>query len=190
MDPWQETTSINTPTATERTGAGPVELLLAFENSFISESDFFDTATRNQALINKTPVSFEKLPDSEEYLARLEAKLGKFGVGGNLAKGKAVGSRRKEEEGLVLELSAAREAALVQFVGEQGGTEGRSEEEISGEREVTTNYIARRLQPVQPVTEGEVVVLTKSDSLAVDQEEGEEGVERIVKTSENSEERS
>ena len=75
----------------------------------------------------------------------------------------------------MLELSAAREAALVQFVGEQGGAEGRSEEEISGEKEVTTNYLTRRLQPVQPVTEGEVVELTKSDSLAVNQEkEGEE----------------
>ena len=187
MDPWQATTSINTPTPTERTeGAGPVELLLGFENSFISDSsDFFDTATRSQALIDKTPVSFEKLPDSEEYLAKLEAKLGKLRVGGDLVKGKAIGSRRKEEEGLVLELSAAREAALVQFVGEQGGTEGRSEEEISGEREVTTNYIARRLQPVQPVTEGEVVVLTKSDSLAVDQEEGEEGGERSEEVCEN-----
>ena len=186
MDPWQATTSINTPTPTERTeGAGPVELLLGFENSFISDSDSFDAATRNQALIHKTPVSFEKLPDSEEYLARLETKLGKLRVGGNLGKGKAIGSRRKEEEGLVLELSAAREAALVQFVGEQGGTEGRSEEEISGEREVTTNYIARRLQPVQPVTEGEVVVLTKSDSLAVDQEEGEEGGERSEEVCEN-----
>jgi len=69
-------------------------------------------------------------------------------------------------------------------MGEQGGTEGRSEEEISGEREVTTNYITRRLQPVQPVTEGEVVVLTKSDSLAVNQEEGEEG-ERSQEVCEN-----
>ena len=184
MDPWQTTTSIDTQTPTEPTGAGPVELLLGFENSFISDSEFFDTATCNQALSHKTPVSFEKLPDSEKYLAKLEAKLGKLRVGGNLAKGKAVGSKRKEEEGLVLELRAAREAALVQFVEEQGGTEGRSEEEILGEREVTTNYITRRLQPVQPVTEGEVVVLTKSDSLAVNQEEGEEG-ERSQEVCEN-----
>ena len=178
MDPWANT-SINTPTPAEQAGAEPVELLLRFENSFISDSsDFFDAASLDPTQIHKIPGSFERLPDSEEYLSKLEARLGKLRAGSNLAKGKAVGGKRKEEEELVLELRAAKEAALVQLVNrgeEQGGTGGRSEEEISGEREVTTNYIARRLQPVQPVTEGEVVVLTKSDSLAVNQEEGEEG---------------
>jgi len=109
MDPWQDKTSINTPAHAEE----PVELLLAFENSFISDSsDIFDTASRNQALIHKTPVSFEKLPDSEEYLAKLEAKLGKLRVGGNLAKGKAVGSGRKEEEGLVSSMRNAQATRL------------------------------------------------------------------------------
>ena len=75
----------------------------------------------------------------------------------------------------MLELRAAREAALVQLVNRGEDQEGRSEEEISGEKEVTTNYLTRRLQPVQPVTEGEVVELTKSDSLAVNQEKEGKG---------------
>ena len=169
MDPWT-TPSINSSTTKQQTEPRSPDQLLGFENSFISDGDFSEG---NQALVKNTPVIFEKLPDSEEYLAKLEAKLGKLKIGSNLAKGKA--SKRKEEEGLVLELRAAREAALVQLVNRGEHQEGRSEEEISGEKEVTTNYLTRRLQPVQPVTEGEVVELTKSDSLAVNQEkEGEE----------------
>jgi len=127
--------------------------LLQFENSFLS-----DCSRKSESFI-----TFEKLPDSASYLARLEAKLGKVQGG---REGEVLPrNRRAAETNLVLGLSQAKECALAQLVNCDTSVWGRTGEEVEEEQEVRAGYLARRLVPQQPLTQGEQVVLTQADHL-------------------------
>ena len=104
---------------------------------------------------------FEKLPDTKDYLARLESKLQGLGVVRD-------SSRRREEAALVLELEQGKEAALSQLV----RSETSSREEV--EEEVRVGRIVRRLVPEQALTQGEKVRLTRADHLEKEQEKEQE----------------
>lgn len=123
---------------------------LKFESSFIPDTHGCD----------RESVKFEKLPDSENYLERLEKKLVKVKGG--------AGGRRREEACLVQELREGKETALAQLV------LGEAREEEEQEQEVRPGYLVRRLVPQQPLTQGEQQVLTGADHLERLQEQQEQ----------------
>lgn len=132
--------------------AGPIRL--GFEDSFVTSQQ------------SDQEVEFEKLPDSETYLKSLEEKLGRLE-----GRRKPVGSVGKivtEEKLLVESLSKAKKAALDNLVYDDVGNTGSVELEL--EQIITTNYLARRLMPEQPLNQGEIVELTKTDLLEQEQE--------------------
>ena len=162
MDPWllpaaassdQEDTGIDTSAPRgQLQGGQPSPQRREFENSFISEPCHHGSSG---------PVIFEKLPDTKDYLARLEGKL--QGLGG--VRDSSRRSGRREEAALVLELEQGKEAALSQLV----RCETSSREEV--EEEVRVGRIVRRLVPEQALTQGEKVRLTRADHLEKEQEE-------------------
>jgi len=132
--------------------AGPIRL--GFEDSFVNNQQ------------TDQEVTFEKLPDSATYLRRLEEKLGRLEV-----KRKPVGSVGKivtEEKLLVESLSRAKKIALDNLVFDDVGNTGSVDLDI--EQIIPTNYLARRLVPQQPLNQGEIVELTKTDLLEQEQE--------------------
>lgn len=164
MDPWmlprigldtsQEPTEEPRELQVELQGEHHQDNRLQFENSFLS----------GHSQKSENLICFEKLPDSAEYLSRLEAKLGKLQ---GAREGKVVlrNSSRSAETDLVEGLSEARESALAALVNCDTSVWGRTGEEVEEEQEVRTGYIARRLVPQQPLTQGEQVVLTRADHL-------------------------
>ena len=166
MDPWllpapaassdQEDTGIDTSAPWgQLQGGQPPSQRREFENSFISEPCHHGSSG---------PVIFEKLPDTKDYLARLESKL--QGLGG--VRDSSRRSGRREEAALVLELEQGKEAALSQLV----RSETSSREEV--EEEVRVGRIVRRLVPEQALTQGEKVRLTRADHLEKEQEKKEQ----------------
>jgi len=169
MDPWKPQSNIEDRINQQEARIG--EDTLQFESSFISDFPKYESL-----------ITFEKLPDSADYLARLEAKLGKLQTKSD--RRNLGGSRRVTESGLVQELEQAKQAALSELVSREGSVAGRSDQEVQEDREVRTGYIVRRLLPEQPVCQGEKVELTKADHLENQVEEEKE--EKVGKDQELS----
>lgn len=137
-DPWSEAQS-------EAGGSVTNNSRLDFEDKFVEGFD------------KNTEVSFEKLPDSSDYLRSLESKLSKL-TGARHSKEKS-----SKKDTLVEDLARAREDALVNFV--TSGDISNNSEDIDLERSLEVHPLARRLVPEQAITVGEQVVLTKADQL-------------------------
>jgi len=110
-----------------------------FEDNFVIDSD---------------KVTFEKLPDSKEYLEKLEKKLNKI----SHSKPKTLNTKD-----FLTDFAKAKEQALTGFVLSSDNT--IDNEEIDLDSNKTVNPIARRIEPKQALTVGEEVILVKSDHL-------------------------
>lgn len=146
-DPWSEAQS-------EAGGSVTNNSRLDFEDKFVEGFD------------KNTEVSFEKLPDSSDYLRSLESKLSKL-TGARHSKEKS-----SKKDTLVEDLARAREDALVNFV--TSGDISNNSEDIDLERSLEVHPLARRLVPEQAITVGEQVVLTKADQLEKEQQRDSE----------------
>jgi len=142
-DPWSEAQS-------EAGGSVINNSRLDFEDKFVEGFD------------KNTEVSFEKLPDSSEYLQSLERKLSK------LTAARHSKDKSSKKDTLVEDLARAREDAIVNFV--TSGDISNTSEDIDLERSLEVHPLARRLIPEQALTVGEQVVLTKADQLEKEQE--------------------
>jgi len=148
-DPWREAQSEAGTSVTSNSR-------LDFEDKFVEGFD------------KNTEVSFEKLPDSAEYLRSLESKLSK------LTAARSSKEKSSNKDTLVEDLARAREDAIVNFV--TSGDISNNSEDIDLERSLEVHPLARRLVPEQAITVGEQVVLTKADQLEKEQErESESG---------------
>lgn len=116
---------------------------------------------------NSDQITFEKLPDSEEYIKLLESKLQKLT---SKRSNKSSEESKKVRQTLVEDLQKVREDALANFVTDCDTNNADSEADIDLERSVIVNPVIRRLVPEQPLTPGEQVVLTKADHLDIQSE--------------------
>jgi len=146
MDPWCSLQSDDSSAVKQTSGLG-------FEDKFVERSE------------NNREVLFEKLPDSEEYLQNLEAKLKK------LSTARQNNTTSLNKTSLVDDLAKAREDAIVNFV--TSGDIINNSEDLDLETSIEVHPLARRLIPEQAITVGEQVVLTKADQL--DKEDSESG---------------
>ena len=107
-------------------------------------------------------ITFERLPDSEEYLKLLESKLQKLTSGRNQ---KFSEESRKLRKTLVEDLSQVREDTLANLVTSCDSQNVSDDLDIDLERSLNINPVIRRLVPEQPLTAGEKIHLTRSDQL-------------------------
>ena len=126
---------------------------------------------------DQTVITFERLPDSDEYLKLLESKLQKLTSGRNQ---KTSEEGRKLRQTLVEDLSRVREDTLASLV-TSCDTQNVGDTEIDLERSLDIHPVIRRLVPEQPLTSGERVQLTLADQLQIKVEE------EISETSEEAE---
>jgi len=131
-------------------------------NSTETEEGFRDKFVDNFCE-NSDQITFEKLPDSEEYIKLLESKLQKLTSKRNQSSEES----KKIRQTLVKDLERVREDALANFVTNCDINNADSEADIDLERSVIVNPVIRRLVPEQPLTPGEQVVLTKADHLDI-----------------------
>jgi len=125
----------------------------------------------------------DKLPDSDLYINRLEAKLRKIESGRSP---QSAASDVVLGRGLAADLSSAKEDALVRLV--RSGSLNLCQEDTDLDTEVSTSYLYRRLAPHKTaLTQGEKVVLLAADHLAKKLQEGG-GEEENVENGENLEE--
>lgn len=134
-------------------------------NSTETEEGFRDKFVDNFCE-NSDQITFEKLPDSEEYIKLLESKLQKLTSKRNQSSEES----KKIRQTLVKDLERVREDALANFVTNCDINNADSEADIDLERSVIVNPVIRRLVPEQPLTPGEQVVLTKADHLDIQSE--------------------
>jgi hypothetical protein len=92
----------------------------------------------------------ERLPDSEEYIARLEVKLGRLRAGLSRQQ-----QHHKEDIIAALLTSDSRQVLL----------HGLGNEDLALEEAVETSQLVRQVIPQQPVTRGETVPLVTADQL-------------------------
>nr|CAH7757622.1 unnamed protein product [Callosobruchus chinensis] len=92
---------------------------------------------------------FTKLPDSEEYLAILEARLRKI----------------KQDPNILAQLAAKKEECMRQLLNRPGELD---DEILSLEEPIENLQILRTIAPQQAVTQGELVELLKYDQLKDD----------------------
>ena len=158
MDPWVASAAAET----QKPDSVDCGLATAFENNFVSNTS--------------DKVTFERLPDSEEYLKNLESKLEKLTSTGR----KYREENKKYRQTLIEDLTKVREDTLANLVTNCDSEDGQSGADIDLERSVSVNPVIRRLVPEQPITVGEQVVLTHADKLDSQSEEGshlKEGLE-------------
>ena len=107
-------------------------------------------------------ITFERLPDSDEYLKLLESKLQKLTSGRNQ---KSSEESRKLRTTLVENLTRVREDTLANLVTSCDSQNVSDDLDIDLERSLNINPVIRRLVPEQPLTTGETIHLTRSDQL-------------------------
>lgn len=142
MDPWCENSSAGSRSL--GTVGSPRELF--FESSFNSNI----TTTARPSTVNNAEV-FEKLPDSAEYLNRLEVKLK------NLSQKKS-SQRQDRKEQILSNLIRSESKQIVGIL---------SSADLELDREIESNNVLRQLVPQQPLTHGETVHLVTSDQLDI-----------------------
>ena len=149
MDPWASVDT--TPQSSDKSGSS-ADTREGFGDTFVD--NFCDKTEK---------VTFEKLPDSEEYLKLLESKLQKLTAG----KPKCSEESKKFRQTLVGDLARVRESTIANFVTQCDSQNAESEADIDLERSVIIHPVIRRLVPEQPLSAGEQVVLTRADQLQI-----------------------
>jgi len=163
MDPWDATNY------SEKADLATATVDNAFKDSFVLGSS---TAAVHPQDGNK----FEKLPDSQEYLSRLENRL------------KALERKKSKQDS---------QLAKEQILGNLIRSESKqilgilTDSDINLDREVETNLVLRQLVPKQPLTVGETVRLVESDQLdknyKADQQQDQQQHQQEVQRQEMSE---
>jgi len=146
MDPWLSGFDRDTPHGGSQSQS--------FEDSFLPYA-------------GQQPSELTKLPDSQEYLERLEKKLEK--LQGRTSLSSERGGNSSERARLLAGLSLARESVVADLLGSDAESEVRDLE-----RAVETNLVVRRLLPQQPVNREEVLELVREDTLQRGEEELQE----------------
>ena len=161
MDPWNFSSEHSSELLS--LGAGGPGHCLSFENSFQPHQRHQE---QGEPVSGQGSVLFEKLPDSDEYLARLESRLQRLQSGRSK---KAKSSVVSKQQDLVTDLSTAKEDALCRLIRSESqqlrGIDNGDDDSFL-EEEVSTNVLYRRLVPEQPLTRGEKVILVAADQLA------------------------
>ena len=109
---------------------------------------------------------FQKLPDSDEYLKRLEARLELIQRKGGSDKKPSFAQNKEQILGNLLRSESKQVLGIL------------SDSDISLDRELVTNPLLRQLVPRQPITIGETVKLLEADQLdqgPANQEESSSG---------------
>jgi len=143
MDPWCSVQSIDGSAVIHNNK-------LEFEDKFV------------KSFSESKEITFEKLPDSAEYLQSLENKLQKLKT--SRCSGVQKGSEFKDS--LVNEVSKVRQVALEHFISAECEN---SVEELDFSTDIEVHPFVRRLNPEQAINTGEQVVLTKADLLDKEQ---------------------
>jgi len=167
MDPWGAGVDTLKSRQEARSVTGDsVDLERRFVDNFCDTSD---------------QITFERLPDSEEYLKLLESKLQKLTSGRNQ---KSSEESRKLRTTLVEDLTRVREDTLANLVTSCDSQNVSDGLDIDLERSLNINPVIRRLVPEQPLTTGEKIHLTRSDHLEkkVEEEISEPTEEEVEST--------
>ncbi len=159
MDPWPASPVSDVPSVS---AGAPTDARLGFE-------DFFSCGeTKTKGIEDGGTVSLrlaceERLPDSVEYLARLEAKLNSLRAGNSSCR-----QQQQSKEAVIASLlrSESSQVLLHGLVLE--------EEERVLEETVESNPVLRHICPAQPLTRGETVHLVTADELDRRQQRHEE----------------
>ncbi|XP_022917041.1 coiled-coil domain-containing protein 32 [Onthophagus taurus] len=102
------------------------------------------------------PKIFEKLPDSDQYLASLEAKLHKI----------------KTDQDVIKQLQQKREECMNQLL---NNTQYSEDVDLELDEPIESSTVLRAITPQkQALTQGEIVELVKYDQLKEDDSEVEE----------------
>ncbi|XP_059616070.1 uncharacterized protein LOC132261308 [Phlebotomus argentipes] len=135
------------------------------ESESQKSSDFQSDSTTEIGFEDNFQPKSERLPDSQEYLDRLESKL----------------RRIKKDPNVLRQLAEKREACLQSLLVDCGdGVQANREIDLNLDAPVnSTDFraaqeIARFLRPEQALSVGEVVHLVKHDQLQVESEEEEQ----------------
>lgn len=139
MDPWCE----NSSSGSGSPGAGKSSQELVFESSFNTSLTTVRPSPDDNGEI------FEKLPDSAEYLTRLEAKLR------NLPQKK---TRQDHKEQILSNLIRSESKQILGIL---------SSADLELDREIESSSVLRQLVPQQPLTHGETVHLVTADQLDI-----------------------
>lgn len=157
MDPW----GVFSSTSRDQSGGDTLDQSERGKDTF--SDNFCDKSDQ---------ITFERLPDSQEYLALLESKLQK--INSSNTKQKQVEESRKIRQTLVQDLAKVREDTLANLVTSCDNYNAiNSEADIDLDQNIAINPVIRRLVPEQPLTVGEQVVLTQADQLEKQSSESE-----------------
>ena len=151
MDPWE---SSETEGIKDKLAEGPEET---------SVEGFTDNFSEQSCPL----VSFEKLPDSADYVKLLESKLKKIT---DTSGKKTAEESKKVRQKLVADLSKIREDTLAHLLTGCDISTVDSDD-IDLDSSLTVNPVIRRLVPEQAISSGEQIVLTTADHLEKQAEE-------------------
>ena len=145
MDPWE---SSETEGIKVKLAEGPAETSVeGFTDNFSEQSC--------------PPVSFEKLPDSADYVKLLESKLKKIT---DTSGKKTAEESKKVRQKLVADLCKVREDTLAHLLTGCDISTVDSDD-IDLDTSITVNPVIRRLVPEQALSPAEQIVLTSADQL-------------------------
>lgn len=163
-DPWK---NINSATLT---GLPVHEVVVSdFDDNFCPDS------VETGDIIPPT-VSFDKLPDSSQYLANLEKKL--------LKVKKKPSSSSAEKRDLLLSLSGAREGHINRLLNNQIPSNISCEEDFDQTVNSLTTTLVRHITPhLQAVNTVETIELLKADQLEIANSEDSVEIENIKNSS-------
>ena len=151
MDPWE---SSETEGIKDKLAEGPEET---------SVEGFTDNFSEQSCPL----VSFEKLPDSADYVKLLESKLKKIT---DTSGKKTAEESKKVRQKLVADISKIREDTLAHLLTGCDISTVDSDD-IDLDSSLTVNPVIRRLVPEQAISSGEQIVLTTADHLEKQAEE-------------------
>lgn len=144
-----------------------------FENSFLT----FENVKDHGAEIATAPQAVcPRLPDSVEYVARLEAKLSALRV--RPAGGGKSSSCRQQQLGKEAAIASLLRSDSRQLLLHGLGGTASAAEDLDLEEAVAINTLLRHISPQQPVTRGETVHLVTADQLDRRQEAAGAEVEK------------
>lgn len=121
--------------------------IAAPDNAF---KDSFVLGSSTAAVLPQDGNKFEKLPDSEEYLSRLENRLKA------LDKNKNRQDSQFAKEQILANLIRSESKQILGIL---------TDADVSLDREIETSQVLRQIVPKQPLTVGETVRLVESDHL-------------------------
>jgi Coiled-coil domain containing 32 len=145
MDPWTSPTALApaSTVAAADNSTQTVTTILGFENSFSSRS-------------SSENAGCDRLPDSVEYLARLEARLAGLRAGSGGHSRSCRQQQNSNKEAVIARLLLRSDSCQLSAA---------LDEDLVLEEAVEASLLLRRIAPEQPLNRGEVVSLVAADQL-------------------------